>query len=81
MTGDTVVTLQPAAPTELLPALAQWYGISPRERTVIEQALQGLAAKQIARRLNLSPHTVNDHFKAVYRKTGVTGREELIACL
>ncbi|MGW6529318.1 helix-turn-helix transcriptional regulator [Streptomyces venezuelae] len=81
MTGDVVVTLQPAPAAELLPALAQWYGISPRERTVVEQALQGLAAKQIARRLDLSPHTVNDHFKAVYRKTGVTGREELIACL
>lgn len=81
MAGDVVVTLQPATATELLPALAQWYGISARERTVIEEALQGQAAKQIARRLDLSPHTVNDHFKAVYRKTGVTSREELIACL
>ncbi|MEV5976390.1 helix-turn-helix transcriptional regulator [Streptomyces sp. NPDC052114] len=78
---DVVVTLQPAPAAELLPALAQWYGISRRERAVVEQALQGLAVKQIARRLDLSPHTVNDHFKAVYRKTGVTGREELIACL
>ncbi|MEU5000697.1 helix-turn-helix transcriptional regulator [Streptomyces sp. NPDC021622] len=81
MAGDIVVTLQPAAAADLLPALAQWYGISGRERTVIEQALQGQAVKQIARRLDLSPHTVNDHFKAVYRKTGVTSREELIACL
>ncbi|WP_306335630.1 helix-turn-helix transcriptional regulator [Streptomyces sp. KL118A] len=81
MSGDVVVTLQPAPPAELLPALAQWYGITARERMVIEGALQGQAAKQIARRLDLSPHTVNDHFKAVYRKTGVTSREELIACL
>lgn len=79
--GDVVVTLQPAPAAELLPALAQWYGISSRERMVIAQALEGQSAKQIARRLNLSPHTVNDHFKAVYRKTGVSGREELIACL
>lgn len=79
--GAVVVTLQPAPATDLLPALAQWYGISVRERTVIEQALEGQAVKQIARRLALSPHTVNDHFKAIYRKTGVTSREELIACL
>ncbi|MEU7577307.1 LuxR C-terminal-related transcriptional regulator [Streptomyces sp. NPDC041068] len=79
--GEVVVTLRPAPAAELLPALAQWYGISRRERAVVEQALQGLAVKQIARRLDLSPHTVNDHFKAVYRKTGVSSREELIACL
>ncbi|MEV0316961.1 LuxR C-terminal-related transcriptional regulator [Streptomyces sp. NPDC050658] len=79
--GDVVVTLQPAPAADLLPALSQWYGISGRERAVVEQALQGQAVKQIARRLELSPHTVNDHFKAVYRKTGVSSREELIACL
>lgn len=79
--GAVVVTLQPAAAADLLPALAQWYGISRRERMVVEQALEGQAVKQIARTLDLSPHTVNDHFKAVYRKTGVTCREELVACL
>ncbi|MGH4030261.1 helix-turn-helix transcriptional regulator [Actinomycetota bacterium Odt1-20B] len=79
--GSVVVTLQPASTADLLPVLAQWYGISGRERTVVEHALEGLAVKQIARRLDLSPHTVNDHFKAVYRKTGVTGREELLASL
>ncbi|MCA1672863.1 MAG: helix-turn-helix domain-containing protein, partial [Actinobacteria bacterium] len=31
---------------------------------MIEQALEGLPAKQIARHLHLSQHTVNDHFKA-----------------
>ncbi|EPH40393.1 putative transcriptional regulatory protein UhpA [Streptomyces aurantiacus JA 4570] len=76
-----VVTLQPAPAADLLPALARWYGISRRERMVVEHALEGRAVKQIARSMDLSPHTVNDHFKAVYRKTGVTSREELIACL
>ncbi|KUF19077.1 helix-turn-helix transcriptional regulator [Streptomyces silvensis] len=79
--GGVVVTLQPAPAADLLPALASWYGISARERTVVEQALRGEAVKQIARRLHLSPHTVNDHLKAIYRKTGVSSREELIACL
>ncbi|MER7349878.1 helix-turn-helix transcriptional regulator [Streptomyces aurantiacus] len=79
--GEVVVTLQPAPAADLLPALARWYGISRRERMVVEHALEGRAVKQIARSMDLSPHTVNDHFKAVYRKTGVTSREELIACL
>jgi DNA-binding CsgD family transcriptional regulator len=79
--GDVVVTVQAAAGTLLLPAVAAWYGITPGERAVVEQALEGLPGKQIARRLHLSPHTVNDHFKSVYRKTGVHSREELLAGL
>ncbi|MEU1372161.1 helix-turn-helix transcriptional regulator [Streptomyces triculaminicus] len=78
---DVVITVQPASAGLLLPAVAAWYGVTRREHAVIEQALEGLSAKQIARRLSVSPHTVNDHFKAVYRKTGVSCREELIAVL
>lgn len=79
--GDVAITTQPASAELLLPAIAAWYDITPRERAVIEQALDGLPARQIAHRLELSQHTINDHFKAIYRKTGVTSREELIARL
>ncbi len=79
--GDIAITTQPASAEVLLPAITAWHDITPRERTVLTQALEGLSAKHIARRLDLSPHTVNDHFKAIYRKIGVTSREELIAHL
>lgn len=79
--GEVAVTIQGASAPLLLPAVAAWYGITPRERAVIEQALEGLPVKQIARRLGLSAHTANDHFKAIYRKTGVSGRDELVAGL
>ncbi|MFI1255485.1 helix-turn-helix transcriptional regulator [Streptomyces netropsis] len=78
---DVVITVQPASAGLLLPAVAAWYGITRRELAVVERALDGLSGKQIARRLDVSPHTVNDHFKAVYRKTGMSCREELIAAL
>lgn len=85
MTGEensaVAVTIQPAAGTELLPAMALWRGLTPKERAVINQVLEGQATKQIARRLRMSPHTVNDHFKSIYRKLGVSAREELIARL
>ncbi|MBA2698159.1 MAG: hypothetical protein H0U61_05220, partial [Nocardioidaceae bacterium] len=38
-------------------------------------------AKHIARELQLSPHTVNDNLKSIYRKAHVSGREELIGQL
>ncbi|TYK46707.1 helix-turn-helix transcriptional regulator [Actinomadura decatromicini] len=78
---EVAVTIQPAVGTDLLPAMAFWHGLTPKERAVVEQVLDGLAAKQIARRLEMSPHTLNDHFKSIYRKLGVSAREELIARL
>lgn len=76
-----VITIQPASAGVLLPAVAAWYGITGRERQVVEQVLAGLPSKQIARRLELSAHTVNDHLKSIYRKAGVSSREELMSRL
>ncbi|QXJ23225.1 helix-turn-helix transcriptional regulator [Actinomadura graeca] len=77
--GRVAVVVRPATADMLLPTMAVLHGITDRERTVIEQLLTGLSAKQIARRLRMSPHTVNGHLKAIYRKIGVTGRDELMA--
>lgn len=79
--GAVAVTIAPAAGAELLPAVALWHGLTPQERTITGHVLEGLATKQIARRLELSAHTVHDHFKSIYRKTGVQAREELLARL
>jgi DNA-binding CsgD family transcriptional regulator len=79
--GEVAVTAQPATVGQLLPAVTAWYGITTRERTVIDQVLEGRSSKQISRSLNLSQHTTNDHLKAIYRKIKVSGRSELIATL
>jgi DNA-binding CsgD family transcriptional regulator len=76
--GVTVV-IQPANVRQVLPAFAAWSGLSHRESEVLGLVADGLAAKQIARRLDLSVLTVNDHLRSTYRKTGVTGRDELLA--
>ncbi|MFI1868925.1 helix-turn-helix transcriptional regulator [Streptomyces jumonjinensis] len=79
--GDVALIVQ-AAPGDLsLAPFCEWYGITPRERQVVDELRTGAASKQIARRLGLSPHTVNDHLKAVFGKTGAAGRDELIAAL
>ncbi|MCT9094252.1 helix-turn-helix transcriptional regulator [Streptomyces sp. ASQP_92] len=76
--GDVAISIQSASAALLLSAVSAWYRITSREKAVIEQALEGLPAKHITRRLGLSPHTVNDHFKAICRKTGVSSRDELV---
>jgi DNA-binding CsgD family transcriptional regulator len=78
---DMAVTIGAVNAGALLPAVGAWYGITAREQVVLARALEGLPAKLIARSLDMSVHTVNDHFKAVYRKTGVNSRDQLLAGL
>ena len=48
--------------------------LTPREGEVLVLLAQGLATKQIASRLGLSPETVKDYVQAVYRKLEVHDR-------
>ncbi|MFI9723611.1 helix-turn-helix transcriptional regulator [Streptomyces sp. NPDC052396] len=79
--GDITITFQSAPASLLLPAICAWYGLTPRERAIVEHLLGGLPTKHIARLLGMSPHTVAGHLRSLYRKTGTAGREELIAGL
>ena len=51
--------------------------LSARELEVARLASQGLASKDIAQRLYLSPRTIENHLQRVYTKLGVTGRDDL----
>jgi DNA-binding CsgD family transcriptional regulator len=80
--GDRVaVVLQPASPLQLAPLVAAAYGLTPREREIASMLLRAHAIQEIALKLRLSPHTVQDHAKAIYEKTGARGRLDLSARL
>ncbi|WP_165075750.1 helix-turn-helix transcriptional regulator [Paludisphaera rhizosphaerae] len=53
--------------------------LSPSVRRVLACLLQGDGDKQIAARLELKPHTVNEYAKAIFRHFGVRSRAELLA--
>jgi DNA-binding NarL/FixJ family response regulator len=48
-------------------------------RQTLEGLLAGEAEKQIASRLDLSPHTVHVYVKLLYKHFGVSSRGELLA--
>jgi DNA-binding NarL/FixJ family response regulator len=79
--ADVAVVLQPAAVHQLVGMLATCNRLTPRESDVLGLLVHGLASKQIARQLAISLFTVNEHLRSLYRKCGVTGREELFGRL
>lgn len=79
--GRTAVTIQPAAPEEMLDLELGMYELTPRERAVIREVLAGASTSRIAADLGISVYTVQDHLKAIFAKTGVSSRRELVASL
>jgi DNA-binding CsgD family transcriptional regulator len=55
------------------------HDLAPRVRQVLACLLQGDADKQVASRLKISPFTVNQYTKTIYRHFRVRGRVELMA--
>lgn len=75
----TAVSLGPAEPGDLAAIVLDAYGLSHRERQVTQQVLLGNSTTQIAAGLAISEYTVQDHLKAVFDKTGVRSRRDLIS--
>jgi DNA-binding CsgD family transcriptional regulator len=64
------------------PSVGSDFSVLPRrQRQVLENLLLGLNAKEIAREMGLSPYTVNDYIKALYRRYQVSSRGELMASI
>lgn len=77
--GDrTAVVIQPAQTSEVAPLVALVYGLTEREGEVTRYCMQGCSTKQIAQALSVSGYTVQDHLKAIFAKTGVRSRGELV---
>ena len=54
-----------------------WASLTPTERDVVRLVSEGLANKDIATRLFVSPRTVQTHLTHVYTKLGLTSRVQL----
>jgi len=55
------------------------YGLSPREKEVLEQMAEGLVTKQIATELDVSVHTVTNHIRSIYAKLHVNTNTGAVA--
>lgn len=59
---------------QLAPAADGLRDLSDREREVLDHISRGRANKEIATRLNISQHTVDNHIRSIYEKLQVDNR-------
>ena len=64
-----------ARPVGWVERAAKWVKRNP----LVAALLAGLDTRAVSARLCISPHTVQDHLKSIFRKTGVRSRRDLIA--
>lgn len=79
--GHVAITIRGASANEVFDLLCKTYDLTKRERQLTALVLDGLATKQLAEALVISPYTVQDHLKAIFAKTHVRSRRELISHL
>lgn len=55
------------------------YGLTGREREILQLLVDGLKMKRIATELNLSYHTISNHLRNIYHKLHVHSRSSAVA--
>jgi DNA-binding CsgD family transcriptional regulator len=78
-TRRVAVIVEPAHPARIYPLLMSAYGLTERERDVTRLILQGSSTSEIAEKMVVSEHTVQQHLKSIFDKTGVRSRRDLVA--
>ncbi|MEU8619501.1 LuxR C-terminal-related transcriptional regulator [Streptomyces sp. NPDC048623] len=77
--GLIAVTIEESTPAERLEIFGRAYGLSERERELLALLAEGADSHALAGALFLSEHTVQDHLKSVFAKTGTHSRRALLA--
>lgn len=76
--NEVVIVVEPSDRHDLAPLIIAAYGLTARESQVAQGLLLGEPTKEIATALRISAHTVNDHIKAIFDKTGSRSRGDFL---
>ncbi len=76
---DIAVTIEETSPPERVTLFARAFGLSPREGELLGHLVSGTDTRELARRMFLSEHTVQDHLKSIFAKTAARNRRILLS--
>ncbi|HET7718743.1 MAG TPA: helix-turn-helix transcriptional regulator [Acidimicrobiales bacterium] len=77
--ADIAVTIETASPAERTDVFARALGLSAREAELLGHLVAGADTHHVAEAMFLSEHTVQDHLKSIFAKSGTRNRRSLIA--
>jgi DNA-binding CsgD family transcriptional regulator len=76
---DIAVTVEVASPVERVSVFGRACGLSRREAELLGHLATGADTHEVAQRMSVSEHTVQDHLKSVFAKTATRSRRTLLS--
>ncbi|MDQ1618866.1 MAG: hypothetical protein QOE19_1435 [Actinomycetota bacterium] len=76
---DIAVTIEVTPPRTRAAVFARAHGLGARERELLDHLVTGCDTRELARRMLLSEHTVQDHLKSIFAKTATNTRGTLVS--
>jgi DNA-binding CsgD family transcriptional regulator len=76
---DIAISIETTAPGGRVSLFARACGLSSREAELLDHVVTGAGTRDIAQVMFLSEHTVQDHLKSIFAKTGTRTRRALHA--
>ena len=74
-----VVTIEEASAVERLELFGRAFGLSAREHELLGLLATGSDTRAMARQMSLSGHTIQDHLKSIFAKTGARDRVTVLS--
>lgn len=73
-----MIVIEASGPREVAWLKTSAYGLTKREREVVDLVVRGASTRRISQALYISEHTVREHLSNVFEKVGEPGRRALV---
>jgi DNA-binding CsgD family transcriptional regulator len=77
---DIAVGIEVTSPRDRVTLFGRAFGLTGREAELLRHLATGADTRDLSRLMFVSEHTVQDHLKSIFNKTGIRGRRALLAC-
>lgn len=77
--GTIAVSIEQASPQERLALFSRASGLTAREAELLHYLVTGGDTRELASRMVVSEHTVQDHLKSIFAKTSTRTRRTLVS--